>query len=520
MNEPDIAPLARRLAEENNVDWRRLPGSGEGGRVVERDVLTFLARVMAGEEDLDPTPEPVPDGMAAWPADDVAAYRAGPPGGSMAERSTTATLDDDDLFLFDDEPAPAGSHTPPAAHGDHGDRGAEHASDPSHGVFASLDEDDDDGVLLVEDEAADVDEPEITTPDLDAFTFDDEPPTVRPRTTVSNDATLPDVFADAGAGAGDRDDEMLFLDDPLDVDAPASAGPGTASARPREPWAAWDGEAEDAFTGDGVPEDRGAETARADGASDDVWAREDGPTVPTEPSEGSFGRMAAWARPTGNGEAGAEGFEAHAGHTDAEEREVDAGAASTAHRPDEVPGDVPAVTRSRDTAWVEAVSNRHVALVRHGQLWRRRFDDRAFRATVSQVADALEASPASVAEVLLARAAAAAWKVTGVDAWRWTPEGVSRHALASNGSLRDAVAVAEALETAPTDGPAALVVADLASIDLDEAVVHLDVPLLAVGRAAQDGAWLTLSGDDVPPEAVAALAAVAEALKSPVRLLL
>ena len=66
MSEPDITALARRLAEQNNVDWRGLDGTGEGGRIVERDVLDYLARVMAGEEALDPTPEPLPDGMEAW----------------------------------------------------------------------------------------------------------------------------------------------------------------------------------------------------------------------------------------------------------------------------------------------------------------------------------------------------------------------------------------------------------------------------------------------------------------------
>ncbi len=75
MSEADISPLARRLAEENNVDWRVLQGSGAGGKVVERDVLEFLARVMAGEEELDPTPEPVPDGMDAWPEDDIRSFQ-------------------------------------------------------------------------------------------------------------------------------------------------------------------------------------------------------------------------------------------------------------------------------------------------------------------------------------------------------------------------------------------------------------------------------------------------------------
>ena len=62
-----IAPTAQRLAEENNVDWRVLTGSGEGGSVVERDVLGYLARVMRGEEATDPTPEPLPEGLSAWP---------------------------------------------------------------------------------------------------------------------------------------------------------------------------------------------------------------------------------------------------------------------------------------------------------------------------------------------------------------------------------------------------------------------------------------------------------------------
>ena len=69
MSEPGITPLAQRLAEENNVDWRSLAGSGDDGTIVERDVLEYLARVMAGEA-LDPTPEPLPEGMDAWPEAD------------------------------------------------------------------------------------------------------------------------------------------------------------------------------------------------------------------------------------------------------------------------------------------------------------------------------------------------------------------------------------------------------------------------------------------------------------------
>lgn len=60
MAEPRITPLARRLAEENGIDWRQLQGTGPDGTIVERDVLAFLAKLMAGEVDLPPMPEAPP----------------------------------------------------------------------------------------------------------------------------------------------------------------------------------------------------------------------------------------------------------------------------------------------------------------------------------------------------------------------------------------------------------------------------------------------------------------------------
>jgi len=60
MTEPNITPLARRLAEENGIDWRNLEGSGPDGTIVEKDILAFLARVMAGEVELPPQPEDEP----------------------------------------------------------------------------------------------------------------------------------------------------------------------------------------------------------------------------------------------------------------------------------------------------------------------------------------------------------------------------------------------------------------------------------------------------------------------------
>src|SRR5690606_23691594 len=77
VSEPDISTLARRLAEQNNVDWRALDGSGPDGKVVERDVLDYLARVMSGDEATSPTAEPLPEGMDAWPEQDLHEIRSG-----------------------------------------------------------------------------------------------------------------------------------------------------------------------------------------------------------------------------------------------------------------------------------------------------------------------------------------------------------------------------------------------------------------------------------------------------------
>ncbi len=54
VNEP-ITPLAKRLAEENSIDWRELKGTGPNGQVVEHDILAYLKKITNGE--IDP-PEP------------------------------------------------------------------------------------------------------------------------------------------------------------------------------------------------------------------------------------------------------------------------------------------------------------------------------------------------------------------------------------------------------------------------------------------------------------------------------
>lgn len=96
--EADIVPLAKRLAEENNVDWRKLEGSGPEGRIVERDVLEYLAKVMTGQEAMNPTEEPLPEGLAAWPRSDAA---------PAAPRASEPVLEDDLLDMDAAEAAPA-----------------------------------------------------------------------------------------------------------------------------------------------------------------------------------------------------------------------------------------------------------------------------------------------------------------------------------------------------------------------------------------------------------------------------
>ncbi|GAA5513566.1 hypothetical protein Dcar01_02307 [Deinococcus carri] len=66
-----IAPLAKILAEANGIDWRNLQGSGEGGLIVEQDILNYLSRVMSGEEDppLTPVDAPPPE----WTGTDLPA---------------------------------------------------------------------------------------------------------------------------------------------------------------------------------------------------------------------------------------------------------------------------------------------------------------------------------------------------------------------------------------------------------------------------------------------------------------
>lgn len=121
MTELLISPLARRIAEENNVNWRALEGSDAGGGVNERDVLNYLGGVMLGSQPVDPTPEPLPEGMTAWAEESA--------------RSSVQTQAKAAGNLADVTTPEAGTHTEPSTETDHP---AENPEDTYRELFAEL----------------------------------------------------------------------------------------------------------------------------------------------------------------------------------------------------------------------------------------------------------------------------------------------------------------------------------------------------------------------------------------------
>lgn len=100
-----IAPLAKILAEANGIDWQHLQGSGDGGQIVEQDILTHLARIMSGEEEPPATPvdAPPPD----WNGEEIPAG-----GGMFSADMLSAAGVDSDIAAFVEQTRPAAESAP------------------------------------------------------------------------------------------------------------------------------------------------------------------------------------------------------------------------------------------------------------------------------------------------------------------------------------------------------------------------------------------------------------------------
>lgn len=80
-----ITPLARRLAEEHGVDWKQITGTGRGGTVQERDILSALARKLeqtgfapAQSGETPPAPKPQPALPEDFPRGDLGEAEGSP----------------------------------------------------------------------------------------------------------------------------------------------------------------------------------------------------------------------------------------------------------------------------------------------------------------------------------------------------------------------------------------------------------------------------------------------------------
>jgi len=571
VSQPEISPLARRLAEENNVEWRGLHGSGAGGKVVERDVLEFLARVMAGEEDVDPTPEPVPEGMEAWPDEDVRTFQqevqasrkdagldeiqrelsasdrrgdspleSGPMAGPGEQDGAPSEADgiSEDIFLFGDDT--------PSEEIDEGAPGAQDAYGGSTFRRAPAGGDEAEEELLVAGED-----------DLEVDDVDDG---------GSFGSGLGDTGTEAGGAAAD---EALF--EGGDRDGGAAAAFEDASEER--------GDLPDVFGGEETGEDAFQPTGPGAALFADEGDAGDGEDALEIPSlgevdaggrgaaggeEGAYGQPERW-REEGAGAAGS--FEGDAGwDVDAgpEEpaREAASGAvygeqaASVPYEATEAAEDAPgygfepagapeprpelqdALAAEEPLAGEGAAgaemppSPRELPLVSYGALLRRHVDVTALAG--AQLAVGLElgvGEPLSPASFLL-RAAAKAVREEG-----WGDGSVAVVAFEDDGSIRSRRIEGaarrpfpELVETlaagAGDEVPAALSVVDMSALDVDEAVLNVGGPQLTLGRILYDNqrgsyrSTLSLAGEVPAERGARLLARVADLLDAPVRLML
>lgn len=490
VNDADIAPLAQRLAEENNVDWRRLRGSGANGRIVERDVLEYLARVMEGEESVDPTPEPLPEGVDAWPEDQRPPPRAGEAAPPEAAPGETPP------------------RTPPRTPPDQAPPAAEFG---------------DDDLLLAGDDLADGEDDLLMGPEAE------RPPEPR------REEEVPDLFDEGvpAEPAGGRGDAPDLFDGDLSWgdEEPADAGPATP---PRHEAPDDRGRREDA-AGTRSPEDE--ETFDFGGfpgagrEADTPVAAPDAPAGPRDEEDAFAGDLSGPAT-----ELSPDEFTAgEPSQPPPAEPEVGSRDEPARDAVRDTLGDVdPAAAFSRSVVG-ESPSPQPDAgatpgglpLARSRQVLRRYVDFGGALAVQRLVsADASLPDDWAVTALLLlaARREAAALGASRPGVAVSGPDGRTVGAVVAGTSVGEVVS--ELAEASYREAEADLWVADLSGYALDDAVLEGDVPQLTLGRVLSDGddggvrATLALAGDVPLDSGAAFLARVAQRIEEPLRLLI
>ena len=497
MNEPDISPLARRLAEENNVRWQELAGTGAGGKVVERDVLEYLARVMSGEEAVDPTPEPVPEGMEAWPDEDVAGYQIEAPSGQLSELQ--AELSAAERVLE----SPSLELEEPSSLVDQEDLLPAMAVSEQPDVDLQVDgEDITEDIFLFEDgdDQPEV-EAEITTPAADLedegllIAGDDEP--------ISAPVPAESVVAEAeteGLDLGDLDPFSATDDIADDFVDDFAEEPESFEVVEN------DDELPDLFADDSV--EMAAEVASSETEDvQPVLAEEDTETLYVDIPNDEYDEVEALEPEL------VDTLEANevVGIAQAEEEGV---------VDETIPGVILTVVQD-------------LPLVSYGNLLRRHLDLTALAAAQSAVSREIALEEPVPPTAFLVRAAAKALPeaALGDDAIAVArfDSGLTLQQLDDS----DTMPFRELLEQLGGSDPDVveadgldLVVADMSSLDVDEAVLNLGVPVLTLGRILYDNqqgsyrSTLSLAGDVEPDQGARFLSLVAELLDSPVQLVL
>jgi hypothetical protein len=208
----NITPLAKKLAEENSIDWRFIRGTGPAGKVIERDILSYLARIMSGELDLPAMPD------ASEPAG-PAVGSANPDMGQVANfdlMSASMAKEGVDLnSMLGDFGTPAPVETPPVPEYDF--------SMPVASVSSVTDD------VVISSQVASFQTPEIAAPvkaieaEDAVFEFDlDDIDDVEPVSSLHKDLFPAEMAAPVASPTSSFDeDHIMTVSDEHDVVAPS-----------------------------------------------------------------------------------------------------------------------------------------------------------------------------------------------------------------------------------------------------------------------------------------------------------